>query len=379
MHTQANARRAAADADNIMMQPAFHLGRSNTKSQQEMSPNGTPVPPSYMMTPKQIRNAYDITDVGNGRGQTIAIIVAYGNPKVKSDLQVFSSAFGLPCARLTIAYPQGRPTAIDNNWALETNLDTQWVHAIAPGAKILLVVAKTNSLNDLLGAVDYAVKNGAKQITMSWGSPEWPQEVNYDYHFNVKGVSFFAASGDQGTGSLYPAASPFVTGVGGTSLYVDANGNKLASETAWFYSGGGISPYEGGNDFQASFTNPQPGHRMIPDVSYNADPYTGFAVYDSLGINGQSGWIQVGGTSAGSPQWAAIIALANQQHARMPVGYANYPLYSLAAPDIYANFYSDVLEGCNSTLVSIITCAHASYDSVTGLGTPVVSQLLENL
>jgi len=206
---------------------------------------------------------------------------------------------------LSIVYPQGKPTS-NSGWALETSLDAEWAHVVAPAAKIVVVVAKSSSLSDLLTAVDYAVKTvGAKQVSMSWGSAEFSSETSYDSHFNKSGVTFFASSGDRGAGVMWPAASPYVVGVGGTTLQLDSSGNVI-SETGWSGSGGGVSAYEAKPAFQNVWQ--KAGKRSVPDVSYNADPYTGFPVYIT-NYGGSTGWITVGGTSAGAPQWAAQQAL----------------------------------------------------------------------
>ncbi len=321
------------------------------------TPMVTPGPGGYK--PAQIRHAYGFDKItSNGAGQTIAIIDAYGSPSLANDLKVFSTTFGLPQATLAIYYPQGRP-AINSGWALETSLDVQWAHAIAPGARIVVVVAKTASMSNLLGAVDYAVNTlGAKQVSMSWGSPEFASEALYDSHFNKPGVSFFAASGDSGAGVIWPAASPYVVAVGGTTLHLDALGTPL-NETGWSGSGGGISKYYKQPAWQSGFSTSA--DRTIPDVSYDADPSTGFPVYIS-GYNHSTGWIQVGGTSAGAPQWAAQQALINASRTISSSG-VNAKLYSTATLS-YADFF-DIISGSNGTYF----CG-PNYDLVTGLGSP---------
>jgi hypothetical protein len=166
-------------------------------------------------------------------------------------------------------------------------------------ATILLVEATTNSLGDLLNGVDAAVRNGASVVSMSKTVSEFSSESQLDNHFVSTGVTFLAASGDNGTGVAYPASSPDVVGVGGTSLAIDANGNYL-SEAAWSGSGGGLSSREVEPLFQSSFGVPDDprSYHGTPDVSYNANPGTGFAVYDSVPLSGSSGWYCVGGTSA---------------------------------------------------------------------------------
>ena len=345
----------------IEARPNFHMHHFSTSG-----------PSGY--SPAQIRKAYGISStLGTGAGQTIAIIDAYGSPTAQHDLNTFNQHFGLPYIGLQIYYPQGAPT-IDSGWALETSLDIEWAHAVAPSAKLMLVVARTASLLDLLAAVDYAVARGATQISMSWGASEFSSQTSYDFHFNHPKVSFFASSGDGGAGVSWPAASPNVTAVGGTSLYLDATGNLTHPEVAWAGSGGGESYYEAEPSFQSHFQSS--GRRGIPDVSYNADPATGFPVYDSTTYSGQSGWFQVGGTSAGAPQWAALIAIANAKRTTQLQQSPNTALYTLGAPTYPTVNFRDIVTGCNGP-ASAITCAKKGYDFVTGLGSPLAPSLVK--
>jgi len=321
------------------------------------TPLVTTSPTGY--TPTQIRHAYGFDKItGNGSGQTIAIIDAYGSPSLASDLKVFCTTFGLPQATLAVYYPQGTPSA-NSGWALETTLDVEWAHAIAPGARIVLVVAKSASMSNLLGAVDYAVNTlGAKQVSMSWGSAEFSSQASYDSHFNKTGVSFFASSGDSGAGVIWPAASPYVVAVGGTTLKLDSTGAAL-SETGWSGSGGGVSAYYKQPSWQSTWTSST--GRSVPDVSYDADPATGFPVYIS-NYNKTTGWIQVGGTSAGAPQWAAQQALINAARTTT-MSSTDSHIYSVAT-SAYSDFF-DILTGSNGTY----SCS-TGYDKVTGLGSP---------
>ncbi|HLI46455.1 MAG TPA: S53 family peptidase, partial [Geobacterales bacterium] len=319
-----------------------------------------------------------------GYGQIIAIVDAYDDPNIENDLNVFSSQFGLPSCTSSNgcfikAMPQGKPRA-DQGWALEISLDVEWAHAIAPGAKILLVEAKSNSLSNLLAAVDYAVSQGAKVVSMSWGGSEFSSESSYDYHFNVAGVSFFASSGDSGHGVIWPAASPYVIGVGGTTLNLDAQGNVL-SETAWSGSGGGISAYEKEPSYQVNYGISSNGMRAVPDVAYDADPNTGFAVYDSYGYQGQKGWFEVGGTSAGAPQWAALTAIVDSGRST-PISASNFgsgtEIYLAATGSVYSTNFRDITSGTNGNCGSVCT-ASSGYDFVTGLGSPQANNLIPYL
>jgi subtilase family serine protease len=354
---------ADAVTDNIVARnPLWVIGSVRAKPFLATSPSG--------YSPAQIRRAYGFDQItGDGSGQTIAIVDAYGSPSLASDVSTFCAAMGLPPANLSIYYAQGGRPSSNSGWALETTLDVEWAHAIAPGAKIVVVVAKSASLSNLLSAVDYAVKNvGAKQVSMSWGSSEFSSEISYDSHFNVPGISFFASSGDNGAGVCWPACSPYVVGVGGTSLRLDSSGN-IISETGWSGSGGGVSAYEAKPAFQNSFQSA--GTRTVPDVSYNADPSTGFPVYIS-NYNNSTGWITVGGTSAGAPQWAAQQALVNAARSAS-LANANSAIYSTAGSS-YSLDFRDITSGSNGGF----SCS-AVYDYVTGLGSPVSQNLVPGL
>jgi subtilase family serine protease len=344
-------------------------------------------PPTSAFAPAQVRHAYGFDQVTNqGTGQTIGIVDAYDDPNAESDLGVFSAQFGLPactssngCFRKV--YSNGKKPVANANWAVEISLDIEWAHAIAPKATILLVEAPTNSLSDLISGATTAVKDGASAVSMSWTASEWSGETGMDKNFVSNGVTYLAASGDAGTGAVYPAASADVIGVGGTSLYLNASGG-YQSETAWSGSGGGLSAFEREPSFQAQFGIPDDsrGYRGSPDVSYNGNPGTGYAVYDSIGLSGYAGWFQVGGTSAGTPQWAALIAITNSMRAaarKSNLSSTNTTLYTLAKTALNSDFRA-VTQGANGTCGTLCT-ASAGYDYVTGLGTPQASALIAAL
>lgn len=346
-----------------------------------------PSPPSSALTPSQIRHAYGFDQITNhGAGQIIGIVDAYDDPNVQSDLAVFSKQYNLPACSTANncfreVYEKGRRPSTNANWSLEISLDVQWAHAIAPQATILLVETSSNSLTDLIAGVDLAVRNGASVVSMSWMSGEFSGETALDNHFVSNGVTFFAASGDRGTGTAYPAASPNVIGVGGTTLILDAQGN-YKGENAWSGSGGGISRYEHEPTYQALLGLPvdAAGRRGIPDVAYNGDPSTGYAVYDSVAINGLTGWLQVGGTSAGSPQWAALMAVTNSMRAserKANFNATNSALYSLAKTNAAGAFHP-VTKGANGNC-GLVCDAMNGYDYITGIGTPQSNALISSL
>lgn len=333
--------------------------------------NVAPGGPTYY-GPNDIRHAYGMDLIrADGAGQTIAIVVAYGSPFIQQDLDTFCWYFGLPDTRVTIDYPQGQP-AFDIGWAEETSLDVEWAHAIAPAARLVLVVANTQSLGDLLNAVDYAANiAGVNVVSMSWGFDEFPEEVTLDAHFEKPGVTFVAASGDSGEQVQWPAVSPNVLSVGGTSLYLDVNGNYL-SEAGWSGSGGGISLYEDLPYYQSGWL-PASG-RGVPDVSYVADSNTGVEVVfaDLLFI--------FGGTSVGAPQWAGLIALSNSLSRSRGLD-SNAAIYAIASLDdgysIDPAYFYDIVSGSNGPDPDDF--AAPGYDLVTGLGSPVCRNLLVGL
>jgi subtilase family serine protease len=331
-----------------------------------------------------VRHAYGFDALANqGDGMVVAIVDAYDDPKIEADLGVFSNAFALPACTssngcFTKVCARHWPKT-DAGWSLEMSLDVEWVHAIAPKAKIVLVEAASASFTDLMAAVDVAVKRGASVVSMSFGGNEFSGETAYDGHFNVPGVTFVASSGDSGTGTEYPAASPYVVAVGGTTLSVDAAGNYVG-EAAWSGSGGGVSTAEGEPAGQAGWPIPVAGKRGVPDVGYDANPSSGFAVYDSVTYQGQAGWFQVGGTSAGAPQWSALVAIANSLRAaagksRLSGTYDT--LYAIGK-SAYGSDYHDVTIGSNGSCGSICNAA-GGYDYVTGLGSPVAPSLVQAL
>ena len=271
------------------------------------------------LAPDTIKSVYDFPAGSTaGAGQTIAIVDAYDDPSAESDLNVFSQQFGLPacttangCFRKVNQTGGTRYPRSNAGWALEISLDVQWAHAIAPGAKILLVEATSNSFSNLLAAEDYA-KGHAQYVSNSWGASEFSSESAYDSHFKQSGVSVFVSAGDAGLPAEYPSSSPNVISVGGTTLHFDGSG-AFTSETGWSSGGGGCSAYETATSAQSAFSQYGQagcgGRRATPDVSLDADPNSGVSVYDTTSYYGQSGWFTVGGTSASSPMWAARSAV----------------------------------------------------------------------
>ncbi len=310
------------------------------------------------LTPDIIRAAYGLP--ASGGAQTIVIVDAYDYPAAVADFNAFSAQFGLPQETgdkkvLEVVYANGTKPAYNSGWSQEEALDIEWAHALAPAAKIVLIEAASNSLSDLLSAVDQAKNYGAQEVSMSWGSSEFSGETVYDSHFSAPGVVYFAASGDSGGKVIWPSASPKVVSAGGTTLKVDSSGNFL-SETGWSGSGGGNSKYEPRPSYQNIIKNTVGTKRGTPDLSFDADPYTGVSVY------WQGGWYVFGGTSVSTPSLAAIVNLAASSN-----GIATSTadelgrVYSNSANAV--NDFRDIISGsagrfhCNS-----------GWDFVTGIG-----------
>lgn len=355
-----------------------------------------PNPQGYI--PCDLSAAYYLGGVtGNGSGQTIAIIDAYAQPNIGSDVNTFDQTLSVSPTGTFSVHRMANHIRSDQGWGLEESLDVEWAQSIAPGANIVLVEAASSSFSDLFSAIDYAVSVlKAQVVSMSWGANEFNGESLYDSYFAPGGGTlFFAAAGDSGSGALWPAASPNVVSVGGTTLGAGAvagdttashttcpssgGGATVTNQTAWSGSGGGLSPYEPEPAYQnptiSAFTSSQ---RGVPDVAWDADPNSGVAVYDSYGYSGQTGWFQVGGTSVGAPSWAAVAAIADQDRNTLsPLDIASdlssSPTYT--AYNTSTSSFTDVTTGTNGSCGKDCT-AGSGYDLITGVGTPVGTALL---
>lgn len=321
--------------------------------------------------PADLRSAYALPSSG-GSGQTVAIVDAFGDTTAEADMNTYRSNYGLPACttangcfkKVNQSGVQGSYPSNDTGWALETQLDLEMVSATCPGCKILLVEATSNTNANLYAAEDTAARLGANAISNSYGGGEASSETADDVHFNHPGTAITVSSGDSGFGVEYPAASRYVTAVGGTTLSHASNSRGWA-ETAWSGSGSGCSAYEPKPAWQ---TDSGCARRTVADVSAVADPNTGVAVYDSncdflsqlLG-NCFSGWGVVGGTSASSPIVAGVYALAGNGSS---VNYGSFP-YS------HTSSLFDVTSGNNGSCSPAYLCTSgAGYDGPTGLGTP---------
>lgn len=416
---------AAAAATTGNATPITYLANPPMKASQisATSPAGFPSPQQCAATygfacytPAEIRKAYNVPASATGAGQTVVIVDAYGSPTITSDLHTFDQAMGLSDPTLNIIYPGGSPTYnplqdhSEVSWAFETSLDVEWAHAIAPAATIDLVVAANNAGNVLNNAESYAVQNHLGNVmSMSFGAPEAAiagggnnlqlQQAHAIYEAaKAANITVFSSSGDNGatdgTSSIsanYPASDPLVTAVGGTNLFTTSTG-AYSSETVWNDSNPSLCPYgctagafgaTGGAPstvFSApSYQSALSGNtaRTTSDVSYNASVYTAVLVYISFPGVGP-GFYFSGGTSSGSPQWAAIIADADQA-AGHALGFINPTLYAIgASKSTYSKDFYDVTVGDNGFDGPGFSAA-TGYDIPTGLGSPDVANLIATL
>jgi kumamolisin len=308
---------------------------------------------------------------------TIAIVDAYDNPFAESDLNTFSTKFGLPncttangCFR--VVYASGTQPAFDASWADEHVLDIEWAHAMAPNAKIILVEAASGSTNDLMQAVDVASQlvsaAGGGGVSCSWGGSEYASETALDSHFQTPGIIYTFSSGDYSAPARYPSSSPYVISAGGTSIVRDSNGN-LVGEASWSTSpntpigsksggSGGPSLYEPRPTYQKFIAKIVGNSRGTPDISFDSDPSTGVDVYSTV----HGGWLRDGGTSVAAPALAGLLNSANKR-AQSSTDELNF-IYNNAVKN-YHSYWHDILSGNNGYP------AMSGYDFVTGLGSPL--------
>jgi subtilase family serine protease len=308
-----------------------------------------------------LQGAYRLSATG-GAGRTIAIVDAYDDPTAEADLATYRSQYGLPacttangCFRKVNQTGGSTPPAVDGGWAQEISLDLDMASATCPSCHILLVEATSSAFTNLGRAEDTAASLGASAISNSYGGSEFSGETSstYNGHFNHPGIAITVSSGDSGYGVEFPAASQYVTAVGGTSLR-RGGGTRGWTETAWSGAGSGCSGFVAKPTWQHDSGCTR---RTVADVSAVADPATGVAVYDSTRYQGSSGWMVFGGTSASAPIIAG--AFAQGGHSAPSTPYA-----STAA-------LFDVTSGSNGACsVAYLCTAGAGYDGPTGLGTP---------
>jgi subtilase family serine protease len=360
------------------------------------------------LSPSDIARHYNFPANLNGLGQTIAIVDGPGSVRgsaILADLNAFSQLYNLP--QCNSANPCFRQIDLSNgavvspgsadDWAVEVALDTQWAHAVAPAANILLVTARSSSLNDVMAAITTAAAQpGVVALSMSFGTTEFWQQTTSAYDGVLRaiqqgGIVLLASSGDSGNNGSnqeWPAASPFVTGVGGTTVLRAAFlAPTVQTEQAWIDGGGGASQVEPMPAFQVqtfagtSFSNLDRTRRAIPDIAYDADPYSSPVAVVAGGV-----WYGVGGTSVGAPQWAGIVSLIAQQRVNrgattLPALVAGTSLgfnSLLYQSRLDASGLFDITLGSDNTGRGYCALCNAGrgYDAVTGLGVPNVINLL---
>jgi subtilase family serine protease len=326
------------------------------------------IPAGFGYGPSQLQSAYALASAAtnDGKSSTVAIVDAFDDPTAASDLATYRSAAGLPAANFSKVNQNGATSPLpreaprSDDWTLEEALDTDMVSAICPNCKIILVEAQSDSGTGLYTAENTAARL-AGYVSNSWGGTESSSDTTLDTtYFNHPGVAITAAAGDGGYGVIYPATSPDVVAVGGTSLTTASN-SRGWTETVWGSSAGGEGTGSGCSRFE-----PKPSwqhdtgcsKRTDNDVAAVADPNTGVAVYDTS--NGNGGWNQVGGTSAATPIIAAVFALAGSAGTN-------------PADDIYTHTSNlfDVTSGADGSCSPAYLCtAEVGYDGPTGNGTP---------
>jgi len=370
-------------------------------------------------TPAQIRAAYGLPALPStvtgltaaqaaqlGAGQTIYIVNAKHDPNVAAELAAFNAQFGLPtCTTRTLASTATLPLAAasstacelvvaysttagaltattpayDSGWATEIALDVQWAHATAPLARLVLIEAPDAGVTSLSNAVALANKMGSGVVSMSFGANEGSWTASYDNVFSASGMSYLAATGDNGAAVSWPSVSTKVLAVGGTTLTY--NGSGARSETTWSGTGGGTSAYTALPSYQSGVISGYT-KRAVADVAFNADPNSGQYVATIAQGSTTTRWVSAGGTSLSTPQWAGLVAVANALRAtggKAALGAPHTVLYTQigAVPGTYAAAFGDVASGSNGTCTGC--AAKAGYDTPTGWGTPNASALLSSL
>ncbi len=345
------------------------LERTNVNARRGVTPDQTPA--GY--GPADLQSAYDLPSSTAGNGETVAVVDAGDDPTAEADLGVYRAQYGLPpCTSANGCFEkvnqegqQGNYPPSTGDWPVEESLDIDMVSAVCPNCHILLVEANTADVTDLGASVDEAIALGAQYISNSYSTSDKAAELQWDAYYNHPGVVITASAGDDGYEVGYPAASQYVTSVGGTTLTQDASTARGWDETVW---GSSVFPTDAtGTGSGCSAYEPKPSwqkdtgcaNRTVADVSAVADPNTGVAIYDTTG---EGGWLVVGGTSVSSPLVASVYALAGKP---VPGTYpASYPYANTSA--LY-----DVTSGANGLCSPAYLCtAGPGYDGPTGWGTP---------
>jgi subtilase family serine protease len=350
------------------------LIRNGIKPRTEASLGHDSAPVGDGYGPSSLQSAYNLTSdsASEGAGESVAVVDAYNDPNAVSDVATYRSAWGLPACNtatkagcLTVVNQNGKASPLpanagDTGWDVEESLDVDMVSAICPNCHIYLVEASAPTIGDLGKSVNSAVNTlHVDYVSNSYGGSQSSQDGTYDTdYYQHAGTAIVASAGDSGYLVSYPAASQYVTSVGGTSL-TQTSGGRGWTETVWAGSGGGCAnKYEARPSWQ-KYKTTQCAHRLDNDVAAVADPNTGVALYDTYS---EGGWVEVGGTSVASPIIASVYALANNLVAG---AYPSSDSYAHTG-DLY-----DVTSGSNGSCTKAIWCnAGAGYDGPTGNGTP---------
>ncbi len=336
------------------------------------SPFAGSLPTGY--GPSQFLTAYQLSGMAS-TPTTIAIVDAYDSPTIENDLNVYSQTFGLPACttangcfkKVNQSGQQSNYPQANSSWGLEISLDVEIAHAICQNCKIILVETNSNSFQDLGSGVNRAVSMGATIVSNSYGGREFPSESTFfdPTYYNHPGVTIVASSGDYGYGVQYPAASPYVTAVGGTTLVLNSD-NTRSSETVWSGTGSGCSQYESKPRWQPDRMCK---NRTVVDVAADADPSTAAAIYDSTQSPYGIGWLTVGGTSLAAPLVAGVYALAGNTTS---VNAASH-IYSNTAIRRLYRVSSGANGSCSSTYLCDASYGYTQYgyNGPTGFGTPI--------
>lgn len=363
--TPAGCDAPPAAGTRAVVAQCFALIKTNSRDQIQANAAG-PLPTA--LGPADIQSAYHLP-AGAGAGMTVAVVDAFGYDNAEADLATFRSTYGLPACTTQngcftkvdqsggTSYP-----ADDSGWATETALDLDAVSSACPLCHILLVEATTPSFDNLGTAVDTAVRLGAQFVSNSYGiTGENPEEASLDHYYDHPGTVVTASTGDSGGRVNYPASSPYVTAVGGTTLTRDTTTTRGWTESAWVSGGAGCSAFEPRPAYQQAVSTDCPANKATADISADANPNTGLSVFDT---DDEAGWIQVGGTSLSSPLMAAMYALAGP-----PVA-GTYPVSYPYDDPSQSGDLNDVTAGSDGTCGTLLCTAGPGWDGPTGLGTP---------
>ncbi len=331
-------------------------------------------------TPEMLKRHYSFAAGLSGRGIRVGIVTAYESPYVTEDLLRFSQTFGLPSPVIQTfalrSYPSFVPDDISDRWQIETATDTQWLHAFAPEAEMRLYFSNSDAIGDMLDAANTAGEE-CDIVSLSFGRREFSGQEQYESMLRDTDTFFVCASGDIGE-VMYPSSSPQVLAVGGTKLYLDADGDVIGEELVWENSGCGISRYFQIPEWQRRFYDIDAitgGKRCVPDLSFFASGSVGASVYLSS-YGSQSGWTTVSGTSVGTPCVAGVISCAAQKN-RSVLGMGPSLFYRLAGGTSYTNpagVFVDITRG-RSGMYS----ASEGFDIASGLGVINISAFVRSV